>query len=285
MKAGSSLGPAFFFANFLMSILYAIKQIYMRCLPFIIALSILTFSSCISPNQIKPSKEIIEYEVAIDDISAVDISGIFKVMISLGKEEKLTVRCNKNIKDYVQIADKGSTVSIGTQSLNTSSGLVLEVDLTLKSLDLIEGSGAVQLLLEKGNYQNITINLSGVSKFENNALIAEKLTLDLSGASAFEATNIMAQSVVVHASGVSKTSLNGSSILFEANFNGAATLDGADFEVREQANISGSGTTNLKISTNGSLNANLSGASKLEYSGEPAAVTKSLSGVATVKSR
>ncbi|MFK8046249.1 MAG: DUF2807 domain-containing protein [Crocinitomicaceae bacterium] len=254
----------------------------------LLSLSLITatvfLSACNFQNNIIPSKEIVKFEVPIDNINAIDASGIYKIGIRLGTEEKLMIRCNENLQEYLNIADEGTEVSFDMDNVSSSSEITLEAYLTVTDLKSVNCSGAVKVNLENGKYNDVEFDLSGVSSVKGKEILAENINIDGSGASLFEVSALNTKEIALDFSGASNAMLGGNSSFLKADFSGASHLKASEFNVSEKAEISASGASGLKIKVRGSIRAEMSGASHLVYSGTPTKVTKSVSGAASVSS-
>jgi hypothetical protein len=96
--------------------------------------------------------------------------------------------------------------------------------------------------------------------------------------------NVKNSSLAVDSSGASKIKIAGETAKFSAETSGASKID-ADGLRAVDALIDGSGASHVDINVSGELNADLSGASKVTYSGSPTAVHKKTSGAGSVSQR
>jgi len=107
--------------------------------------------------------------------------------------------------------------------------------------------------------------------------------LDLSGASNLEG-DIQAGDAVVVLSGASKAKLEGSAKDINVNASGASGIDLSRFPVNN-AQVLLSGASNGTVNLNGRLDADLSGALKLSYIGEPTMGDINTSGASTLSKK
>jgi len=252
-------------------------------------LSLISFvtllTACHFQNTIVPSDEIVKFEVPIDDIDAIDASGIYKIGIRLGEEEKLMIRCNENLQEYLDIKDRGHEVSFDMDNVNASSEITLEAYLTVKDLKRVDCSGMVKVSLENSEYSAIEFDISGASRVQGQKIAAKNISVEGSGASSFDITNLSAQNILLDFSGASHAILAGKTAVLNANFSGASHLNAFEFIVSEKAEVHGSGASGLEINATGSIEADMSGASHLVYTGTPTNVTKSTSGASSINAK
>lgn len=108
--------------------------------------------------------------------------------------------------------------------------------------------------------------------------------LEVSGAANVTLNGLRNSSLAVDSSGASKIKIAGETAKFTAETSGASKIDAEDLRAVD-ANIDGSGASHVDINVTGELNADLSGASKVNYSGTPTAVHKKTSGAGTVSQK
>jgi hypothetical protein len=108
--------------------------------------------------------------------------------------------------------------------------------------------------------------------------------LDISGVSKVSLTNLKNDSLKVDASGASKIKIDGETGNLEVELSGASRLDAENLKA-ENVDVDGSGASNASVNVSGDLKADLSGASKVTYTGNPKNLEKSTSGASSVKGK
>lgn len=108
--------------------------------------------------------------------------------------------------------------------------------------------------------------------------------LQVSGASKVSLVNLKNDSLKVDASGASKIKIDGETKNLDVELSGASRLDAENLRA-ENATVDGSGASNASINVSGDLKADLSGASKVTYSGNPKNLEKSTSGASSVRGK
>jgi hypothetical protein len=96
----------------------------------------------------------------------------------------------------------------------------------------------------------------------------DSIDLEVSGASNVSGNIVAGGNAEFDISGASTVDLSGSAEDLKADVSGASHLELDDFPVHN-ANVKLSGASNGTVNMNGTLDANLSGASNLYYIGEP----------------
>ncbi len=108
--------------------------------------------------------------------------------------------------------------------------------------------------------------------------------LDVSGAANVSLNGLKNSGLAVDSSGASKVKIAGETAKLTAETSGASKIDAEDLRVVD-ASIDGSGASHVEINVSGELTADLSGASKVVYSGTPSAVHKKTSGAGSVSQK
>jgi len=108
--------------------------------------------------------------------------------------------------------------------------------------------------------------------------------LGVSGASKISLANLQNDSLKIDASGASKIDASGETKNLEIELSGASRLDAENLKT-ENANIDASGASKISVNVTGDLKADLSGASKVTYLGNPKNLEKSTSGASSVRGK
>lgn len=217
-------------------------------------------SSCISISgglpiigplpEVTGSPNIAKWEYEFTDFTNISVSSAFTVYISRSKSYYIRITANENLLDYLYVYQRGNTLYIGLKR-GRYKNVTCEAIIDLPSLFGLELSGASQG------------NISCCPKFST----SNPLKLRLSGASRVSG-NIEAGDCNFSLSGASRVELDGSAKNANINASGASKVDLSEFSIND-AKVTLSGASNATLSLDGKLDANLSGASHLEYIGEP----------------
>ncbi|MBL4651872.1 MAG: DUF2807 domain-containing protein, partial [Flavobacteriales bacterium] len=91
--------------------------------------------------------EVTKKEHKIGNITNLDISGQFVVIIKQGKNASLTIETDDNLHEYIDVTVENNTVKIKTNAFITNAE-ELNIYVTLKDYDVINLSGAIELQSE-----------------------------------------------------------------------------------------------------------------------------------------
>ncbi|MFK8037066.1 MAG: DUF2807 domain-containing protein [Crocinitomicaceae bacterium] len=237
----------------------------LKSILFILPLFFLILTSCNFPNAIKGSKEIVEFEVPIKDLSEIAASGIYDVQIIQGLEETATFRCNANVKEFLNVYQEGQKLYLKMENMSAISNIIIDATITVKDLSKISSSGASNVVLDQASFNDLMLDLSGASKIKANELSVNNLDISASGA----------------ASG----RLEGQVNTLTTDFNGASKLKAKGLSIEKNANINASGASNISLTLNCDFVVTLSGASELRHYGNGAILEQNISGVSKVRKK
>ena len=202
------------------------------------------------------------------NFTEVEISSAFEFEIKQSGSYSINITADDNVMEYVQVSKDGQTLKIG---LRTGLGIflgpvsaTLRASVTMPQLNSMTISGA-----SRGT-------VSGFSSTED-------LDITVSGASRVTG-DIVAGNVGFGISGASTIQLEGSANDIDANVSGASHFNLEAFTVHN-ADINFSGASSGTVNLNGRLDANVSGASRLWYMGEPTSTDINTSGASTVSKK
>jgi len=216
------------------------------------------------PGSLVGSGNLATEEYAFADFTEVEISSAFEFEIEQSSSCNISITADDNVMEYVQVSQDGPTLKIGLRRFTWFGPVTLRASVTMPQLNGLTASGA-----SRGT----------VSDFSSN----EDLDITVSGASRVTG-DITAGNVEFEISGASTIQLEGSANDMVADVSGASSLNLDDFTVNN-ADVDFSGASSGTINLSGRLDADLSGASRLWYIGEPTMGTIDTSGASTISKK
>ena len=197
--------------------------------------------------------------------TSINVSNAFDVYISQGTEDAVGVSADsqdatKNIKTHVS----GGVLYISFENKGwwNWKNNKLKAYITVKNLEKLTVSGAC--------------NVSFVD-----AITSNNLHISVSGASDIKGS-VKVNSLKVGASGASNISLSGKATNTDFNVSGACSIKSLDL-VTDNSTIVASGASNVKLTINQYLKANVSGASDIRYKGTVSRFETRTSGSSDIK--
>ncbi len=226
----------------------------------LVALLLVGLSSCIyhcvrgSGNQATEIRK-------VSDFSMIKISGGFKVVLKQDSSLSLKITADDNLLKYVKTEVDGSKLHIYTKRNMCNTG-EMTVYVGVKNLEEIKASGAVEVETDgKLNTKDFRIDLSG----------ATKVTMDINAAN-----------VTTTGSGATELNLKGQATSHNIDLSGSGKVYALNFVVGT-CQISTSGVGHSEVNVLNTLNIHSSGASDVQYRGNPSSVTNDKSGASSVE--
>ncbi|HEY79316.1 MAG TPA: DUF2807 domain-containing protein [Dehalococcoidia bacterium] len=227
------------------------------------------------------------------EFTHVDIGSAFEYEIQQADNYSISITAGSNLFDDIRVTKVGQTLDIGIEFPGITVTMFnvapkLQAVITMPQLQGLDSSGATQgTVTGFRSDENLDVTVSGASTVELEDITTGDCTLEVSGAStmnlrqlytgdtafdisgASEVTgDIAANNMQLELSGASTVRLKGLADSLSTDGSGASHLELADLEVGN-ANVTLSGASDATINLAGRLDADLSGASTLEYIGEP----------------
>ncbi len=231
-------------------------------LAIIMALLLTLQSGCTYAfHGIKGNGNVVKQERQISSFNSLEVGGAFRVFLTQGDKEALTVEADENLMDVIKTTVVGNTLKISTtEDINNPEAL--NIYLTITDLKEMEISGACKLTCE-------------------NKLKLNDLDMDCSGASEVE-LKFAANNLQLDFSGASQVDMFGSANEVSLDLSGASDLDALELEAdKYSADISGASHASIFVKSE--LSVDVSGAASLRYKGEPKLLQTDVSGAATLK--
>jgi len=238
------------------------KSNYLISLTLVFGLLFTFTSSCTyAIKGIKGNGKVVKQEREISSFSGIEVGGAFKVYLTQGSSETLTVEADENLLEVIETEVRGSTLRIRTTE-DIRDSEALNIYITFKDLNELDVSGACEL--------------TGENKFK-----LGDLDLDCSGASDLM-LKVDAKNMLMDCSGASQMDLYGSAESIMMDISGASHMDASDLEVKIcEAEISGASSAKVNVSSE--LSAEVSGAGSLKYTGDPIIKSHEVSGAGSMR--
>jgi len=222
--------------------------------------SVATLSSCRfnckrgSGNQVTENRSLAGF-------SEIEISGDYQVNIKQDSNYAVNITADDNLMQYVKTEVNGDRLKIHTSRNICNAGPFI-VNISLRELNFLRGSGAIKITsVGKITTKDLQLKLSG----------ATKVNLDLN-----------ADNVRTTGSGLTEINLRGQASSHVVEMSGSGTLNALGFVVAKYS-IESSGISHCKINVLNELNINSSGASDVQYKGNPSTVNNNKAGASTLQ--
>ncbi|MEE8194629.1 MAG: DUF2807 domain-containing protein [Dehalococcoidales bacterium] len=233
------------------------------------------------------SGKLITEEMSFSGFTRVEVSHAFEVEISRSSSYSVSITADDNLFDYVEVFISDETLKIRLKSGRSYISATLEARITMPELRRLQLSGASRGTVSgfsslgfSSFLGDFRLELSGASSLQMVGISAGDARFDISEASRLSG-NITAADARFDISGASRVELEGSADDIIINVSGASNAELSAFPVNNAfVNLSGASTGTVNL--DGRLDVDLSGASHLDYIGEPTLGEIDISGGSTI---
>ena len=214
--------------------------------------------------------EQITKKIRVGNFQSLEIGSAFEIHVFKGNVYALSASGDERALEDLEVRVEGSKLIIYLDESywkswknwkGGSNKIVLNI--TMPRLRNAEFNGATKVSLEGfTDEEEMSLHCSGASKLSSSKLVADKLVIDLSGAT--------------------KVEMGGQVLKLSVGLSGASHVNLSDMVARD-VDVDASGASHVQLNVQKSLRVDASGASKIEYTGNPLNLTKDLSGASVVR--
>ncbi len=260
-----------------------------KALVFIITLLVTAsllavFTGCRGVTQaIIGSGNLITRKIDSTDFTKLEIGHVFQAKITRSDSFSVSITVDDNLLEYVVVRKSGNTLRIYLEGGYTYIGTTKMVEITMPKIDKLSLSGASWVEVSGFRSSNrLELEASGVSSLNIDDMKAGDTDFEISSGSRVSGSIEIADGSF-NISGASSIDLEGYAGDISIEASGASHADLANFPV-SNATVKISGASVVTVNASGTINGNVSGASRLTYLGNPA-LTIEMSGDSTVDRR
>lgn len=220
-----------------------------------------------------PFKRAVTEQKDFRDFTTVKVGNAFRVEITKSGSYSISITADSDIIDYIEVFKTGDALTIRIDPDKAHlviQARTLRAEITMPDLHGLELSGATHGTVEGfSSTHKLVLIVSGASSLDLADILAGEVEAEVLGASDVEG-NLMAsgdaQFMVLGASSLKLVGEANNLVVDECS--GASNMDLSNFPVND-ARVDLSGASRGTLNLDGRLDANISGASRLEYIGEP----------------
>lgn len=223
-------------------------------------------------------------ELNYSNFDSIVVGSAFQVDVSRAVAFSVSITMDDNLFEHLRVDQHAGTLNIGLASNYTYIRTVKKAAITLPVLHRLELTGA-----SKGNADGFSssdraeFNLSGASDLNIVGIKSGDTRFEISGAS-HASGDIEVADARFNVSGASTAELKGSAANLYLEVSGASNARLSELTVAD-ANVNLSGASRASIDASGRLDAEVSGASTLNYVGNPTLGRINTSGGSTVNKK
>jgi hypothetical protein len=227
-----------------------------------VAALLLAGCSVITGPSVTGSGNLVTKQYPFTNFTGVSAGSVFDVTVKPGTTPGVSLTVDDNLVEYLDVSTSGDRLNLRLKSNTNVRNATLKAVVTVPELTSLDLSGA-----SKGR-------LEGCRS-------AKKLDIDVSGASRLEG-DLESGDMHMGLSGASHASLKGTAGNLRLNVSGASHADLEELQIKD-ANVDVDGASHATVHPSGNLQARASGASSVQYAGQPANVDKQTSGASSVR--
>ncbi len=242
------------------------NKLFLLLLTTMMLLALTSMTGCFDAIRASGNVEPREYDFT--GFNQIQIASAFEFEIRQAEAYTITIKADDNLHEYTSVKSENEILSIGMERVSITGPATLEVIITMPDLNSLKVSGASNGTLTGFSSNNkLDIAVSGACLIELEDITCGRAKFDISGAS--KATgNLNSENIKFNISGASLVDLTGTGQDIEARLSGASKLDLENF-IAVNADVNIDGASNGTLNLNGLLNADIQGASRLQYYGQP----------------
>jgi hypothetical protein len=223
-------------------------------------------------------------ELQFKDFTTVHLGSAFQSRITYSNSYRVSVTIDDNLFDYLQVTKEGDVLAIGLKPgyEYRYSSLTLSAEIQLPDLRELQSGGATRNTIQGFNFSHeLVLRLSGASSTEMTDVSVGDAEIEISGASTLSGKITANGDARFTLSGASTATVGGKANNLLITVSGASNTELSNFIVHN-AKVNLSGASQATINLDGRLDADLSGASRLVYIGNPTLGDISVTGGSTI---
>jgi hypothetical protein len=214
----------------------------------------------------------------VSGFTSIASSGSFNVHVKIDGTESLKITGDEDVINDIETTVSNGKLKIGTKdkiSWKLFNNKKVDIYITAKSLSGLSNSGSGSVKLDGNLTGNAELKTSGSGNVTA-AVNASDLQISVSGSGSIN-SSVNASKLTAAVSGSGALSLNGTVKNADIKVSGSGHIRANDLKADVvEASLSGSG--NIHILANKSINARVSGSGRLVYTGNPTNVNSNTSG-------
>jgi hypothetical protein len=260
------------------------KLIFVTAIITILA-SLTVFTGCVRVDMSEKNGPITSQSYDFTDFTGIEIGNAFQLDVVPAASYNITITAGKNILERLHVSKSGSTLKITLDSWRVgwwwNSNPKVAISMPALTYLKLSGDSDGNALGFKSS-QDFQLDLSGASHLDMD-METGYFTSEISGASSV-AGRLTAAGSDIDLSGASHMNLTGSGGNIKIHSSGASTVDFTYFTVNN-ADVTFTGASHGTMDVRGTLDVDLSGASSLDYLGNPTIGNKNVSGASELKNK
>jgi hypothetical protein len=226
----------------------------------LVVFSVLFFTTIANAqwSKIKGNGKVVTEKRTTVGYDEINVSGFFDVVLVSGKEGAISIQGEENLLPYIKVEVEGNMLKIYTEknvNISPNKDIVLTIPFEQISFVSLSGSGDLK---------------------SKNTIVSSKFAAKLSGSGDLN-LDVKTTEFEVQISGSGDVVLTGASDSFTSKISGSGDVDAINL-ITKNANLTISGSGDMKVNCTKSLIARVSGSGNIEYKGDPETKDTKVSG-------
>lgn len=207
-------------------------------------------------------------EFNFSDFTRIRVGEAFEVEIV--RADTYSIHVSADDFSHIRVEKDGETLRVGRRGVDWMAPFHGQprARITLPELKELSLNGASHGRIEGIQSPDFSVKLLGASHLEMRSVTARNANIEVVGASNLTGDIKTENKIGIKVAGASKIELTGNSTDAEIDASGASQLRLADFTLNN-ADLKVNGASGADIKVNGKLDIDLSGASRIKYTGNP----------------
>jgi len=271
---------------------------------FVLICTVLVVQAFAAGTQESAAADDITKSYVLSGFTSLELDGSFRYLVRQGKTWSVSARGSQSALGILKLRVSGNTLLVSQDPFwFYKPAMQLQVEIIMPELQDFSADGAVTgtILMDSRTVPVMNIALDGAARLDAN-LICQTLQLSLDGAAVCSGRMVLrdgqlsmdgmaklearleSPSMKIDLDGASLLTLDGQCEWIDIRAHGASVAQLQKFELRE-AKISLDGAARAQLLVRERLDAQVNGASVLEYGGSPVAITKKQAGAGVIQAR
>ncbi len=243
-----------------------------------------TLSATTGCNVVTGTGETVTLDMDYENFTSIEAGYAFDIEVTRSDSYMVQITVDKILEDHLNVSQQGDTVYINLKQGYIYTNTTQQAKITLPDLRRMELSGASKAVVSGfSTTESVNYGLSGASRLDLSHMTAGNAGFELSGASRVSGSFDIKDGKF-DLSGASSLELEGSAEDITIAASGASKVVLPDFPV-DTADVELSGASRASINVSNRIDVDLSGASKLDYIGNPRLGSSSVSGGSSINKK
>lgn len=215
---------------------------HLKNVTLLLAVVIFSWSTVFAQSLVQGNKKVTTVEHKVDDFSAIEVGGAFKVYLTKADSPMVKIETDENLHEQVNLRVRDGRLFVGSKGMSNPTKLNVYIDYS----DLV------------------AVDVSGAATLNSmNTIEGKEFLLSVSGASKSE-LQVNVEQLISKISGAAKATFDGKANTHITEVSGVGNLHAVGL-VTDVTRAKVSGAAKAKVTATDKIDSDVSGAGRLEY--------------------